>query len=359
MYSLRPSVSTLRRSSPALPILALAALAFVPLSRSQAPAPTPATAPASQQRIANAFLRGKVPVVTLDVGVLLEETGEFYPGFKAPDFRVYEDGQLQKIIGFQHNLAPVTVLLLCEFAPEDYDFIDHMRTAAYAFAQQLPPADYVGMMTFNQRAQMVSGFTRNKRQFDEAVSSLRAPGVSDRNLFGAISEAEDRLSRIQGRKYIILIASGRDTSSTIAFDKALQMVKDAPDVTIFSVSTGDALGAIPEASGGKKESKHDKNDPQADKQMMTFADVTGGLWFNPSFAGEMPDIFRQIDQDIRSRYQLIYRPTDARQDGTYRKLRVELVDGEGRPLRLQDQDHRPLSYEIVVRDGYRAGQEVK
>jgi VWFA-related protein len=338
--------------------LALAALAFVPLSRCQTLAPPSAAATAGQQRITSGSPRGGLPVVTLDVGVLLEETGEFYPSFKAPDFRVYEDGQLQKIIGFQHNLAPVTVLLLCEVTPEDYAFINHMRAATYAFAQQLPPADYLALMTFNQQARMVSGVTQNKRQFDEAISSLTAPSLSDQNLFGAISEAEDRLSRIQGRKYIVLIASGRDSSSTIPFDKVLQTVKDAPDVTIFSVTTGDELSAVAEASG-KKESKHDKSDPQADKQMMTFADVTGGLWFNPSFAGEMPDIFRQIDQDIRNRYQLIYRPTDARQDGTYRKLRVELTDSEGHPLRLEDPEHGPLHYEILVREGYRAGQEAK
>ena len=56
--------------------------------------------------------------------------------------------------------------------------------------------------------------------------------------------------------------------------------------------------------------------------------------FFPRFAGEMPDIFQQINQTIRSKYQLVYHPTNAKQDGTYRKLRVELVDDEGQPLRI-------------------------
>ncbi len=59
-------------------------------------------------------------------------------------------------------------------------------------------------------------------------------------------KAEDRLSRIQGRKYIILIASGRDTFSKITLDKILQKVKNTPDVTIFSISTGGALRAMTE-----------------------------------------------------------------------------------------------------------------
>ncbi len=73
----------------------------------------------------------------------------------------------------------------------------------------------------------------------------------------------------------------------------------------------------------------------------------------------MPDIFKQINQTIRSRYQLVYHPTNAKQDGTYRKLRVELVDDEGKSLRMQDEKHKPLKYDIIAREGYRARQEVE
>ena len=57
--------------------------------------------------------------------------------------------------------------------------------------------------------------------------------------------------------------------------------------------------------------------------------------------------------------QLIYRPSNAMQDGSYRKLRVELVDDEGQPLRMQDEKHKQLKYDIIARDGYRAKQEVE
>ena len=98
---------------------------------------------------------------------------------------------------------------------------------------------------------------------------------------------------------------------------------------------------------------------QADNEMKTFAKMTGGMWFSPRFVAEMPDIFSSINQAIRSKYQLVYHPTDAKMDGTYRKLRVELVDDEGHPLRMQDEKHKQLKYEIIARDGYRARQEVE
>jgi hypothetical protein len=93
-------------------------------------------------------------------------------------------------------------------------------------------------MTFDLHSRIVSDFTQDKSQVQEAINSMRVPTFDERNLFDALYEAEDRLSRIEGRKYIILIASGRDTFSRISFDKILQKVRNTPDVTIFTVSTG-------------------------------------------------------------------------------------------------------------------------
>jgi hypothetical protein len=98
---------------------------------------------------------------------------------------------------------------------------------------------------------------------------------------------------------------------------------------------------------------------QADNEMRTFAQLTGGMWFEPKFSGELPDMVRTINENIRAKYELVYRPTNAKQDGTYRKLRVELVDDEGQPLRMQDQKKKPLKFSIIARDGYRANQEVE
>ena len=92
--------------------------------------------------------------------------------------------------------------------------------------------------------------------------------------------------------------------------------------------------------------------------MTTFARMTGGMSFFPRFPAEMPEDFGVINESIRNQYVLTYTPTNAKQDGTYRKLRVELVDDEGHPLRMQDEKHKPLKYDIIARDGYKAKQEV-
>lgn len=326
----------------------------------EAPPPAPAAPKIKNPPgLENYSLRVEVPEVNVDVGVLVEKTGQFVPNLKPANFKVYENGVEQKIIGFKRVEAPITALMLCEFASINYNYINDMQNAAWAFAQQLRPQDYVGLMTFDLRSQIVLDFTQDKRELLHAIQTLIIPGFTDRNLFDALSESLDRLSRIEGRKYIILIASGRDTFSKLTLDKILDKVKNSRDVTIFAISTGGWVRAMSEGGPGFRQQLRDLDYLQADNQMKTFAKMTGGQWYSPRFPGELPDDFAAINSAIRSKYQLIYHPTDVKQDGSYRKLRVELVDDEGQPLRMQDEKHKALKYDIIARDGYKARQEVE
>jgi VWFA-related protein len=305
-----------------------------------------------------------VPEVTVDVGVLLKKTGQFVPGLKPENFRVYEDGVQQKVLGFKRVEAPITALLLCEFAARGWIFRMDMLNSAWAFTQQLRPQDYVALMTFDMKTHIYVDFTQDKNQIQQAINELgmsvfMPAAFSETNVFDALYESMDRLSRIPGQKYIILIASGIDTMSKLTFDKILKAVKNSQDITIYAISTGGLLREMTEGQGGMMQSMRDMDYLQADNEMRTFASLTGGMWFEPKFTGELPDMVRTINENIRAKYELVYRPTNTKQDGTYRKLRVELVDDEGNPLRMQDQKHKPLQYQIVARDGYRARQEVE
>src|SRR5208282_5390583 len=169
----------------------------------------------------------------------------------------------------------------------------------------------------------------------------------------------DRMSRIEGQKYIVLIASGVDTMSKLDLDQILKKVKASHDVTIFTISTGGMLLAMTEGQPGMMGGVRDMTYLQAANQMKTFSDLTGGMHFEPRFSGELPDDVKAINQNIRAKYELVYHPSNAKQDGTWRKIHVELVDDEGQPLRIQDEKHKPLKYQIIARDGYRAKQEVE
>ena len=66
----------------------------------------------------------------------------------------------------------------------------------------------------------------------------------------------------------------------------------------------------------------------------------------------------RFNDSIGNQYVLTYTPTNAKQDGSYRKIRVELVDNEGQPLKMQDEKHHPMKYDVIARDGYKAKQQV-
>ena len=306
-------------------------------------------------------LRVEVPEVTVDVGVIIDKTHQFVPGLKPANFKVFEDGVEQKVIGFKRVEAPITVLMLCEFAGSNYTYAFNydMLNAAWVFASQLRPDDYAALMTYDMRTHIISDFTQDKRQVFEAIRQLMIPGFNERNMFDAVSESIDRLSRVEGRKYIVLIGSGRDTFSKLTWDQLRKKVANSKDVTIYTVSTGGALRAITEGRPGWGNEMRDMDYLQADNEMKNIANMTGGSSYFPRFEGELPEIFSDINKNIRSKYELVYHPTNPKQDGTYRKLRVELVDDEGKPLHFQDEKHKPLKYEIITRDGYRARPEVE
>jgi len=332
----------------------------LPRKNTEEKAPPP-TAPkvVNPPEMGNYSIRVDVPLVNVDVGVVLEKNRQFVGNLTEENFRVFEDGVEQKISGFQQIKQPITAVLLLEFASNMYTgaFINDMRVAAYNFARQLRPEDYVAVITYDLHTHILTDFTSDKGRINAALGTLTIPFFSDRNMFDALYETLDRLSLVEGHKYIILVGSGIDTFSKANLDTILKKIRATPNVTIFTISTGQMLREMTSARGGMSSS--DMAYAQADNEMRTFAKLTGGQWYNPTFQGAMPDIFRDINDSIRSAYVISYHPTNAKMDGSYRKLKVEVIDKDGKPLRVEDEKHKALKYDIVAREGYKAKQSVE
>ena len=331
--------------------------AIVLKKKKEADEPPPPAAPA-EPKVKNPnnetySLRVDVPIVNLDVNVILDKTHQFVPGLKAGNFQVLEDGVPQTVTNVRMTQTPITAVMLLEFAANSYYFIRDMQNASASFFHTLRPDDYVAVVTYDLKTHILTDFTNNKDVVANALSSLMIPGFSDTDLFDALYETLDRVSRIEGRKYIILIGTGRDTFSKITLDKILAKVKATQNVTIFTIGTGALVRELADASGGMGPIAR-LDYLQAENQMKTFATMTGGLSFNPMFQGALPDVFAQINDSIRNQYVLTYRPTNNRNDGSYRKIKVTLVDNEGHPLQMEDEKHKPLKYSVIARDGYRA-----
>jgi Ca-activated chloride channel family protein len=99
---------------------------------------------------------------------------------------------------------------------------------------------------------------------------------------------------------------------------------------------------------------------QADNALKTFAKETGGQAFFPRFPGESPAIFGAIHDALRNQYVITYQPTNKAHDGSYRKIKVELVNpATNEPLPVKDEKGKPIKYSILAKAGYKAPREVE
>jgi VWFA-related protein len=341
----------------------------VPKKKEEAPKKDEAPkAPKKVEGLDNFSMRVASQLVTLDVGVLSKD-GSFIPGLKKEYFRVLEDNVPQTITSFNQIQAPITAVMLVEFSNNQYFYsfqIDSIKNS-YVFAQTLKKEDWIAMISYDLKAHLLEDFTQDKNAILGAVQSMQ-PGMAmsqETNLFDALYDTLDRLENVEGRKYIVLISSGRDSFSKHTLDQTLKKVQASKDIAIYTVSTGKALLNYAESHGLTRylcqitEFNCSMTFAQADNQMKTFSKLTGGRWFEPVFDGQLREIFSEIGDTIRNQYAISYHPTNRALDGSFRKIKVELVDETGHPLKLKDQKNKDIKYQIVARDGYKAKQEVE
>jgi VWFA-related protein len=336
----------------------------IPNKKEEPPPPPPPAKPKKIEGMPDYSIRVDVPLVQVPVAVTTKD-GQFISNLKKENFRVFEDGTPQTISNFTISEAPITAVLIVEFASTNYSFIVDALNASYSFASTLKKDDWVAVVAYDMKPQIMVDFTQDKKAVYGALNQLRMPGFSETNLFDALYDSLDRIDRIEGHKYIVLISTGFDSFSKLNLDQIMKKIRATPDVTIFAVSIGWALREYCETHGCTHYS-HGAGIPinnmdylQADNEMQTFARLTGGRYYQPRFEAEFPQIFHDIAGDIRNQYQISYRPTNPKLDGSYRKLKVDVVAPDGGPLKIRDQKGKDVKYQIIAREGYTAKHTVE
>ena len=328
----------------------------------EAPPPPPPVTPKKIDDLPDYSLKVNVPLVNVDV-LVTTKAGQFIPGLKQGNFRVLEDGVPQEVKHFNVSQAPITAVLLVEFASTNYVFMIQALQASYAFANTLKKDDWVAVTYYDMQPHILVDFTQDKKAVYGALNQLRIPGFSETNLFDALYDTLDRLDRVEGKKYVILVTTGVDTFSKLTLDKIMKKIKDTKDVTIFPISVGFIVREYCEThpcgyTHGMGIPVGHMDYLQGDNEMRTFAAMTGGRAYFPRFEGELPELFGDISNDIRNQYTISYAPTNSKLDGTYRKLKVEIVGPDGAPLKVKDQKGKDVKIDVVARDGYTAKHTV-
>ena len=335
----------------------------IPKKKAEDAPPPPPVAPKKAEDIPDYSLKVNVPLVNVDV-LVTTKGGQFVPGLKQDNFRVLEDGVAQNVTHFSVSKAPITAVLLVEFASTNYFLMIDALRASYAFADSLKKDDWIAVAYYDMQPHILADFTQDKKAVYGALNQLRIPGFAETNLFDALYDTLDRLDRVEGKKYVILVTTGIDTFSKLTLDKIMKKIKDTKDVTIFPISVGFILRECFE-SGRCRGYSHGFGIPvqnidylQGDNEMRTFAAMTGGRAYFPRFEGELPELFGDISSDIRNQYTISYSPTNSKLDGTYRKLKVQVVAPDGGPLQVKDQKGKNVKIDVVSRDGYTAKHTV-
>ena len=300
-------------------------------------------------------------VVTVDVSVL-DNKGVFIPKIPKGNFRIMEDGVPQKLTNFSMGEAPMTIAMVIEFSAKFQNMYTagwaQTLQASYGFVQMLKPEDYVAVIAYDMRSEILSDFSADRSKTAEALSRLRIPAFHEANLFDAVTDTAGRMTGIEGRKAILLITSGIDTFSKQTFDQCRKKLQE-DGVPIYVFGLLQTQREMADARG-RMGPVQNLDFLQADNEMRTFAKETGGQAYFPRFYGEYPQIFNSIIQTLRSQYSLGYQPTNQARDGKFRKIKVDLINpSTNEPLKVTDEKGKPIKYQILCKAGYTAPRTVE
>jgi VWFA-related protein len=206
------------------------------------------------------------------------------------------------------------------------------------------------------RSEILCDFTTDKGKIREGLDRLKIAAFSEANMFDAITDTADRMSTIEGRKAILLIASGIDTFSRLTYDQTRKKLQES-GVPIYSIGI---MQLQREMSDMYMSGPQRMEFLQADNELRTFAKETGGAAYFPKFEAEYGQVFQALHQSLRNQYVLTYQPSNTKHDGQFRKIKVELVNpATNEPLPVKDEKGKPIKYSIVAKSGYKAPREVE
>ncbi len=245
------------------------------------------------------------------------------------DFTIYEDGKQQEIKDFSRETdVPLTIGLLVDTSESQERLIDVEKRAAFEFfSKVLRPKDQAFLIQFGAEADLLQDDTSSARSLQRGLDQLRlsvpsvgihpgpvptAGGPAGTILYDAVYlAADEKLKMDVGRKAIVVITDGVDTGSKVSRDKSIEASQRA-DTIIYSIFYQDvaAYGYFGGGGGGLSE-------------LTKMSSDTGGRVFRVERNYSLDDVFRDLQDELRSQYSISYTPTNSKRDGTFRKIEVK------------------------------------
>jgi Ca-activated chloride channel homolog len=288
-------------------------------------------------------------IVKINVSVMAN-SGDFIAGLEEKNFKVLDNGTEQRVVFFTRTDAPAQIMVMVETSPAVYLIQTEHLTAAFALVDGLAPDDEVALVTYSQEPRGVLSFTTDKTAFTNALGQIQySLGMGQLNFFDSISTVVDWLAPLPGKKALVLLTTGLDSSTPARWDALVQKLR-TQDVVIYPVALG---GSLRRPLDKKKKPAAPASDGSlsfeaADKALFALADLTGGSAFFPMTPKEFFPVYHEIAAALRHQYLLGVAPVH---DGKFHKLSVQVLDNDGQP---PPKEGKNSVYRVFAREGYQA-----
>ena len=263
--------------------------------------------------------------------VVRSKGGRYVADLSKEDFRIYEDGELQRIKRFSAVGKPLRIAIVLDTS---YTMrgskLENARKAALGFLDVLVEGDQAMVVLFSDAVVVAQDLTTQRDLLVAAIQSAEVRGGTA--LYDAIWRTSRKLQDYEGRRVLVLLSDGRDEAASGFEPGSLHTLDEAVDralrseVMVFSIGLGRNLD-------GEYAREWSRPLGQADSQGETLASIltrvgetTGGrALFSPS-AGQLRKAFRDVADDLRHQYSIAYSSNDETRDGKWREIRIETLD---------------------------------
>jgi Ca-activated chloride channel family protein len=240
-------------------------------------------------------------------------------GLEKEHFRVFEDGVEQEVLTLSSEDVPVSIGLVFDMSGSMSDKVEKAREAAVQFMRTANPQDQFFLVSFNDRAELTSGFTTSVDELQNRMMFTASRGRTA--LLDAIYLGLSQMRGAHnGKRALLIISDGGDNHSRYSENDVKNFLKEA-DCQVYAIGIYDPIGI-------RSRSSEELNGPSLLSEM---TEMTGGRVFPVDNLNELPDIAAKIGMELRNQYVLGYKPSNAKRDGIWRKIKVKLKPPKGLP----------------------------
>jgi VWFA-related protein len=287
---------------------------------------TPAEPVTSDEISEGDVIRVDSQLVTLNISVIDRSTNRGLLGLSQSDFKLFEDGQEQRIVQFESSSAPFDLMLLIDLSGSTKDVIKLIRAAAIRFVEAARPADRIGVITFAGEAKVISQLTADRdllRQRIETIDTARG----DTKLYDATNFAMDELlkeSKKSRRCAIVLMSDGLD--GTIPGISGQQGSRSTYPETLRNIQEFDGVLYTLWLNTEYQAMSPEDTQPEAfdagHDRMKEMADAGGGVFYEVERLTDLAGAYEQVVADLGTMYSLAYRPANSTRDGKWRAIKI-------------------------------------